>query len=219
MADTMFTRLLQVTDRLGAPSPLVRANALRMLEPWLSGPNPDDRVLVLGIYADILRHRPTPPGNDLESETVLDILHRRLGKTAEHPIPPMNLTGVALPGTDLRALCLPGARLSNADLRRADLRGAFLADADLRGANLTEANLAGAHLTNADLTGTRCDGANLREADLAGATMIATSLEATDLTDAHGAPRSLRDTVLTAAKGLSPDRIRDFYRATSEDGF
>ena len=82
-----------------------------------------------------------------------------------------SVTGMELPGVNLRSVRggqavlvkanLRNANFQRADLSEADLRKAFLLEADLQDAILEAANLQGAYLFNADLRG-----ANLRRAKL-----------------------------------------------------
>ncbi len=111
------------------------------------------------------------------------------------------LTGLSLPGADLRRLYVEACVLENADLTGAALDGwhvidsslvgsvlqaitapsALLVNVDLRAADLVHARLQGATLAYCDLRGTSFDGADLtntvwshcdlRGADLSGATL------------------------------------------------
>ena len=93
----------------------------------------------------------------------------------------VDLSGVHLPGKDLR-----GTLLVNVDLGRADLRRAMLSGVDLKRSRLSEAILRNADLSGADLEQVRLRDAQLQRACLVnanfkGAYLVGANLQGADL--------------------------------------
>ena len=106
------------------------------------------------------------------------------------------LSGVKLPGADLRHDNLAGADFTGADFRLADLSGANLSGAHLfraglPRANLTGTQLAGSSLTRANLTGATLRQAGLKGADLSYAALSYANLEGADLSGVNLAAADL----------------------------
>ena len=106
------------------------------------------------------------------------------------------LSGVKLPGADLRHDNLGGADFTGADFRLADLSGANLSGAHLfraglPRANLTGTQLAGSSLTRANLTGATLRQAGLKGADLSYAALSYANLEGADLSGVNLAAADL----------------------------
>ena len=100
------------------------------------------------------------------------------------------LSGVKLPGADLRHDNLSGADFTGGDFRMADLSGANLTGAHLFRAGLPRANLSGAQLVGCSLTRANLVGATLRQAvlkgaDLSYAGLSYANLEGADLSGAN----------------------------------
>lgn len=91
----------------------------------------------------------------------------------------IDLSGVDLHETNLRAINFQGV-----NLLKADLRGANLQEADLRRARLIVANLQGANLKGANLRETDFRGANLREVNLLGAQALSANFSEAVVTGA-----------------------------------
>ncbi len=91
------------------------------------------------------------------------------------------LSGIKLPGADLRHDNLSGADLTGADLRMADLSGANLTGAHLFRASLPRANLTGAQLVGCTLTRSNLANGTLRHAFLKGADLSYASLPYADI--------------------------------------
>jgi len=89
----------------------------------------------------------------------------RLGSDEESPGDPgeVDLSGLVLPGADLRNIDLRGVTLRGAALRGANLSGANLKFVTLDGADLRECKLTGANLWAASFVGADLRGADLSE--------------------------------------------------------
>jgi len=114
------------------------------------------------------------------------------------------ISGVYLPGRNLRwvkaeGAILSSANLSAADLQAAHLEGAHLQQADLRGADLRFAQLTDADLRNADLRGAR-----LSHADFSGAKLDGCDLRGVDLGAVIGLQKSQIESARTDAKSIQP---------------
>jgi uncharacterized protein YjbI with pentapeptide repeats len=111
---------------------------------------------------------------------------------------------------DLRAADLTEARLCGSDLHAANLRGAVLRKANLEGANLQNLSArnvyaAEARLAGADLTEADLTSASLRDAHLIGTKLCRTNLHGADLRRAHLEGADLRDAICTAVDFTGSD--------------
>ncbi len=88
----------------------------------------------------------------------------------------LDLAGVIVSQSDLRAASFAGANLEGADFRQADLRGADLKGADLTHADLTRADLRGADMSDAILTSARFEHASWVGSNRSGARLCKTVL-------------------------------------------
>ena len=100
------------------------------------------------------------------------------------------LSGIKLPGADLRHDNLSGADLTGGDFRMADLSGANLSGAHLFRASLPHANLSGAQLVGCSLGRANLSSGTLRQtvlkgADLSYASLSYANLEGADLSGAN----------------------------------
>ncbi|GAA3525963.1 hypothetical protein GCM10022222_06140 [Amycolatopsis ultiminotia] len=187
--------------RLASEDPLIRANALRTLFRLMTDSERDRRP-VLRSVCDLLRQRTSHPddGQRAEADVIaaVDVLRER---PRREDADPLDLTGVHLPGADLREAVLRGAHfgaesiLASAKLSGSDLRDAVLTATDLTGADLDAARLAGATLDTAKLTS-----AVMTNISAAGASFFDATLRDADLSGADLRGANLRRAVLRGAK-------------------
>ncbi len=94
------------------------------------------------------------------------------------------LSGIKLPGADLRRDDLSDADFTGCDFRMADLSGANLTNAHLFRASLPHANLTGSQLVGCSLTRANLSNVNLRQAVLKGADLSYAALSYANLQEA-----------------------------------
>ncbi|GLR90901.1 pentapeptide repeat-containing protein [Bradyrhizobium iriomotense] len=116
-----------------------------------------------------------------------------------------DLTGVVLPGANLRGVNFNATTLIRAELAGADLTGVDLDAADLTGANLSEADLCKAKLSGADLSGANLSKAKLSEATLRLARLCGANLCGADLSRTRMALADFRKADLRGANLSSAD--------------
>ena len=114
--------------------------------------------------------------------------------------PTLDLSGAFLSG-----IKLPGADLRHDDLSEGDFTGCDFRMADLSGANLTGAHLFRASLPRANLTGTQLVGASLTRANLANGTLRHAALRGADLSYAAMSYADLQGADLSGANLTSAD--------------
>ena len=114
--------------------------------------------------------------------------------------PPLDLSGAFLSG-----IKLPGADLRHDDLSDADFTGCDFRMADLSGANLTNAHLFRASLPHANLTGSQLVGCSLTRANLSSGNLRQAILKGADLSYAGLSYANLEEADLSGANLTSAD--------------
>lgn len=142
------------------------------------------------------------------------LLLRFLGqsKLIAGPTALVDLTGIDLQGTNMRAI-----DLTKAGLDHARLSGTILVGANLTGASLFAADLTGAYLTSAHLSGATLIGADLGRAVLMGADLTGADLSGANLSDANLSRSFLSDADLRDANLMGADLTRAYLLATKVD--
>jgi hypothetical protein len=158
-------RFTKAIGHLDSSDETVRAGGIRALDRIMAD-SPRDHDRVLESLTGFLRNHAAAAENALLADDVRAAITALRLRPVRREREPLDLSGIQLPGADLRKAQLIGA----------DLRGCHLTGANLAGADLTGADLQRAHLSGAKLNGARFHDTELTAADLTG----------TDLTEVVG---------------------------------